>query len=182
MGLPQDVALHLADNAAYTLSKPYDDGHQFLVVHSGRPRAFTTLEVLPERPSAYVIEFPDVYDPSATGERRPFRYDGVLVSRYDQTTGTGINARLGPALHDPRNPQSKHDVGRGRDDYSLIGDGESRDIGGGVIVAVSKNEDGSYHVSISGGRVAEFEPWCIPIWFAQPIEYDTGCLMDGVGF
>ena len=155
---PDDVALHLAEDAAYTLSKPYDDGHQFLVVHSGRSHAFTTLEVLPERPSAYVIEFPDVYDPSATGERRPFRYDDVLVSRYDQSTGTGINARLGPALHDPRNPQSRHDVGWGRDDYSLIGDGESRDIGGGVIVAVSRNEDGSYHVSVSGGRIAEFEP------------------------
>ena len=46
-------------------------------------------------------------------------------------------------------------------------------------MAVSKNGDGSYHVSISGGRIAEFEPWCEPDRFAQPTEYDTGCLMDG---
>lgn len=177
---PERAALHLTENATYTLGKPLHDGYQFIVIHSGRPYAFTTLEVLAERPPAYVTEFHEVYDPSADGERRPFRNDGVLVSRYDQTTGTGIYARLGPALHDPRNPEYRHDVGWGRDDYSLIGDGESRDIGGGVVVAVSRNEDGSYNVAVSGGRVAGFGQWCNPIWFAQPTEYDTGCLMDGL--
>lgn len=174
---PEKVALHLTENATYTLSKPLHDGHQFIVIHSGRPYAFTTLEVLAERPPAYVTEFPEVYDSSVAGEQRPFRYDGVLVSRYDQTAGTGVNARLGPALYDPRNPESRHDVGWGLDDYSLIGDGENRNVGGGVVVAASRNEDGSYDVVVSGGMVAEFGQWCNPIWFAQPTEYDAGCLM-----
>ena len=164
---PEDVALHLTEHGAYRLSKPLDDGRQFLVIHSGRPRAFTTLEVVPERPSAYAIEHLEVYDPSGDGERRSFRYEGVLVSRYDQTTGTGLNARVGPALYDESNPEFAHDVGWGWDDYSLIGDGETRDIGGGVIVAASRNADGSYDVDVSGGRVAAFEPWCEPIWLAS---------------
>lgn len=29
------------------------------------------------------------YDPASPGERRPLRYDAVLVSRDDQSTGTG---------------------------------------------------------------------------------------------
>ena len=174
-----EVALHVAESGTYRLSKPLEDGDQFLVIHSGRQYAFTTLEVLPERPAAYVSGQAEVYDPSAPGGQRPFRYDGVLVSRYDQTRGTGIQARFGPALHDTRNPEVNSDVGWGRDDYSVIGDGESRAIGGGVTVSVSRNADGSYDVSVSGGKTAAFDPWCFPIWFAEPPEYDTGCQLDG---
>ena len=173
-----DVALHVTDSGTYRLSKPLEAGKQFLVIHSGRQYAFTTLEVLPDRPDVYVTRDSDVYDQSAPGGQRPFRYDGVLVSRYDQSRGTGTQARFGPALYDARNPDAAHDVGHGRDDYSLIGDGESRDIGGGVTVSVSRNGDGSYDVAVSGGKMAAFEPWCYPIWFSKPFIYDTGCQLD----
>lgn len=172
---PEDVALHLVENATYTLSKPRESGFQFLVVHSGRPYAFTTLEVLEERSSKYMTEMP-VYDPSLPQEYRPRRYEGVLVNRYDQTAGTGTDARVGPALYYKTNPKLLQDVGWGRDDYSLIGDGETRDIGSGVRIEVARNHDGSYSVTVSGGTVAEFEVWCSNIWFAT--EYDTGCHLD----
>ena len=172
------MALHVAGSGTYRLSKPFDDGHQFLVIHSGRQYAFTTLEVLPERPSVLVDRFANVFDPSAPGGQRPFRYEGVLVSRYDQTRGTGTQARFGPALHDTRNPEVNYDAGWGRDDYSVIGDGESRDIGGGVTVSVSRNGDGSFDVAVGGGKMAAFEPWCYPIWFSKLTMYDTGCLLD----
>ena len=174
-----DVALHVSESGTYRLSKPLDEGYQFLVIHSGRQHAFTTLEVLPERPAAYVNPTAEVYDPSAPGGQRKFRYDGVLVSRYDQSRGTGAQTRFGPALYDTRNPDATHDVGWGRDDYSLIGDGESRDIGNGVTVSVSKNADGSYNVSVSGGKIATFDPWCYNIWDTAN-EYDTGCKLDGM--
>ena len=173
---PEEVALHLVDNATYTLSKPRESGYQFLVVHSGRPYAFTTLEVLEERPPKYMTNIP-VYDPSVPGKRRRRRYDGVLVSRYDQTVGTGPAVRVGPALYNKENPNFLEDVGWSRDDYSLISDGERRDLGGGIRVAVTKNGDGSYEVAVSGGKVAEFEVWCRPIWFSGE-EYDTGCYLD----
>ena len=144
-----------------------------LVISSGRKHAFTTVEVLDERNPAYVETYPLVYTP--TGDR-PFRYDGVLVSRYDQATGTGINARFGPALYDERNPDFSSDVNRGYDDFSVIQDGESRDIGGGVRLEVSRNDDSSYDVTVSGGRVAEFTPWCNIIWFAFG-EFDSGCAL-----
>ncbi len=183
---PDRVALHLVDDGVYTIGKPYTEGRQFVVVHSGRQGAFTTLEVTPDYPSGYMYLLPDqVWDPSGDEDRRSFRYDGVLVSRYDQTTGTGVNARFGPALYDPRNPGAIYDVGEARDDYSLISDGEIRDIGGGVTVSASKNEDGSYNVMVSGGRVARFEPWCMPFWLTESTtepEYDTGCVLDGVQF
>ncbi len=172
---PEDVALHLVDRATYTLSKPRESGYQFLVVHSGRPNAFTTLEVLEERPSQFVANV-DVYDPSVPGNYRPRRYEGVLVSRYDQTAGTGTTARVGPALYNKENPDFLADVSWGRDDYSLVSDGETREIGGGVSVAVKENTDGSYDVTVSGGKVAEFEIWCSNIWFSE--EYDTGCYLD----
>ena len=174
---PEDVALHRVDNAAYTLSKPRETGYQFLVVHSGRRYAFTTLEVLEERSSRYRTEA-QVYDPSAPQGYRPRRYEGVLVSRYDQTAGAGSAARFGPALYHKGNPKHLEDVGWGRDDYSLIGDGEARDIGGGVRVEVTRNQNGSYNVAVSGGTVADFEVWCSNIWFAE--EYDTGCYLDGI--
>ena len=176
-----EVALHVNESGTYRLSKPLDDGYQFLVIHSGRQYAFTTLEVLPERPAALVNERALTYDPSAPGERRRFRYDGVLVSRYDQSRGTGALTRFGPALHDARNPHANHEVNAGWDDYSLIGDGESREIGSSVTVSVSKNPDGSYDVAVSGGKVAAYEPWCWPISkYGEPTEYDTGCALDGV--
>ena len=174
---PEDVALHLADNATYTLSKPRESGHQFLVVHSGRPYAFTTLEVLEERSLQFMPNI-HVYDPSVPGGYRPRRYEGVLVSRYDQTAGTGASARVGPALYHTDNPEFLADVGLGRDDYSLIGDGEMRDIGSGVRVEVTRNQNGSYNVTVSGGTVAEFEVWCSNIWFAN--EYDTGCYLEEI--
>ena len=174
---PEDVALHLVDNAVYTLSKPRESGHQFLVVHSGRPYAFTTLEVLEERSLQFMPNI-DVYDPSAPGGYRPRRYEGVLVSRYDQTAGTGTAARVGPALYNKENPEYLADVHWGRDDYSLIGDGETRDIGNGVRVAVMRNHDGSYEVTVSGGTVAEFEVWCSKTWFAN--EYDNGCALENI--
>ena len=176
---PEDVALHLSDRATYTLARPRESGSQFLVIHSGRRGAFTTLEVLDERNAIYRDTYPVVYD-SATGQKRPIRYDGVLVSRYDQTTGTGVNARVGPALYNSANPNYQSDVGYGLDDYSVIADGESRAIGGGVTVSVTKNADGSYNVSVSGGRIASYDPWCVPIWFTG--EYDTGCALDGFDF
>ena len=101
-------------------------GNQFLVIHSGRPGAFTTLEVLDERNAVYRDTNAVVYDPASPGQKRPLRYEGVLVSRYDQTNGTGINARSGPALYNSANPDYESDVGYGRDDYSVIADGESR--------------------------------------------------------
>lgn len=172
---PGDVALHLVENATYTLSKPRESGYQFLVVHSGRPHAFTTLEVLEERSPRFKAESL-IYDASVRGRYRPRRYDGVLVSRYDQTAGTGASTRVGPALYNKDNPYFLKDVGAGQDDYSLIVDGESRDIGGGISVKVRKNRDGSYDVAVSGGKVAEFEVWCSNIWFSK--EYDTGCFLD----
>ncbi len=177
---PEEVALHLSDSGTYTLRPPRERGYQFLVISSGRKYAFTTVEVLDERNPVYVEEVPTVYDPSSPGGLRPFRYDGVLVSRYDQTTGTGTSARFGPALWDERNPNFASDVGWGRDDYSVMQDGEARDIGSGVRLQVSRNEDGSYEVVVSGGRVAEFTPWCVSLWFSRD-EYDTGCLLDQAG-
>ena len=173
---PEQVALHLVDTATYTLSKPRGSGNQFLVVHSGRPYAFTTLEVLEERSDKYRADT-QVYDPAVPGKYRPRRYEGVLVSRYDHSAGTGASSRVGPALYHKENPKFLEDVGWGRDDYSLIGDGETRDIGSGVKVEVTRNRDGSYAVTVSGGRVAEFERWCSGIWFAGN-EYDTGCYLD----
>ena len=175
---PGDVALHLSDRGTYRLARPMERGRQFLVIHSGRPGAFTTLEVLDERNAIYRDAYAVVYDPASPGQRRPIRYDGVLVSRYDQTSGTGFNARVGPALYDAANPSYESDVGYGRDDYSVIADGESRAVGGGVTVSVTKNTDGSYDVTVSGGRIAAYEPWCIPIWF-PPGGYDTGCMLEG---
>ena len=157
---PGEVALHHADKGTYTLQPPRRRGYQFLVIPSGRKWAFTIVEVLDERNSAYRD------DPS-------FRYDGVLVSRYDQTAGTGLRTRFGPALHD----SSANDVNMGRDDFSVMQDGEVRDLGGGVSLEVSRNRDGSYEVSVSGGQIAEFKPWCEEIWFAFG-EYDTGCALD----
>ena len=115
---PADVALHLADSATYTLSKPLESGYQFLVINSGRPYAFTTLEVLEDFAPKY-RDREQVYDPSVAGNYRPRRYEGVLVSRYDQTAGTATAARFGPALYHKDNPDLD-DVGWGKDDYSLI--------------------------------------------------------------
>ena len=100
------MALHLDDSATYTLSRPFEDGHQFLVIHSGRRFAFTTLEVLEERAEGFKVSRAEVYDPAAPGGHRVRRYDGVLVSRYDQSAGTGTGVRFGPALHDADNPES----------------------------------------------------------------------------
>ena len=174
---PGDVALHLTDSATYTLSRPFEDGHQFLVIHSGRRHAFTTLEVLEERPDRFRVSRTEVHDLAAPGGRRPRRYDGVLVSRYDQSAGTSFNVRFGPALYDRSNPDYLVDVGWGRDDHALIPDGGARDIGGGVSVSVAKNPDGSYEVTVSGGRIAEFERWCTKIWFTAD-EFDTDCFLD----
>lgn len=174
---PEEVALHLEDSATYTLSKPFEEGYQFLVIHSGRRFAFTTLEVLEERTEPFKVSEPEVYDPSVPGGLRPRGYEGVLVSRYDQTAGTGASARFGPALYNRDNPNFLTDVGWGRDDFSLIPNGESREIGGGVTVTVAKNSEGSYEVTVSGGRVASFERWCGKIWFRAD-EYDTGCFLD----
>ncbi len=177
---PSEVALHLSDSGTYTLQPPRERGYQMLVISSGRTYAFTTVEVLDERNPAYVDQTPKVYDPSSPEERRQFRYHGVLVSRYDQSTGTGINARFGPALYDERNPDISSDVNWGRDDFSVVQDGEARDIGGGLRLQVSRNADGSYEVSVSGGRTAEFKPWCNTIWFDFG-EYDTDCALDDGG-
>ena len=174
---PEEVALHLGDAGTYTLQPARERrGYQFLVISSGRRYAFTTVEVLDGRNPAYVDGYPVVYDPSSPDERRQFRYDGVLVSRYDQSTGTGTNARFGPALYDERNPDFSSAVNRGYDDFSVMQDGEARDIGGGVRLEVKRYEDGSYEVSVSGGRVAEFTPWCNIIWFEFG-EYDGGCAL-----
>ena len=162
---PDDVALHLEESGSYTLVPPRDRGHQFLVVHSGRRHAFTTLEVLDEVPRVHQLSERVIYDPSSPGNRRRPRYEGVFVSRYDQTAGTGPQARLGPALYNRDNPDFLTDVGWGNDDHSLIPDGESRDIGGGVTVSVSRNRDGSYEVTVAGGQTAPFERWCFPLWF-----------------
>ena len=53
----------------------------------------------------------------------------------------------------------------------------ARDIGGGVRVEVSRNDDGSYTVSVTGSRVAPVAQWCTHIWFAYG-EYETGCSLD----
>ena len=101
----------------------------------------------------------------------------MLVSRYDQSAGTGTQARFGPALYRKDNPDYLTDVSWGRDDHSLIADGGTRDIGGGVRASVEKNADGTWDVTVTGGLVAEFERWCFPMWFSGT-EYDTGCFMD----
>ena len=175
---PEEVALHRSDAGTYRLRPPRQRGHQLLVISSGRKRAFTTVEVLDERGPAYVDRTPRVYDPESPGERRPFRYSGVLVSRYDQTTGAGIHARFGPALVDGRNPDVTSDVNWGRDDFSVVPDGEARDIGGGIRLEVAGRPDGSYDVTVSEGRVAPFPAWCATIWFAFG-EFDTGCALAG---
>ena len=177
---PEDVALHLTDRETYRLAKPFQSGYQFLVIHSGRRGAFTTVEVLDERNAVYRDTNAVVFDPASPGQRRAIRYDGVMVSRYDQTTGTSVNARAGPALYNAANPTYESDVGYGRDDFSVIADGESRRIGGGVTVSVAKNPDGSYDVTVSGGKTAEYTPWCVPIWFSG--EYDTGCMLEDFDF
>lgn len=174
---PEEVALHLEERATYSLATPRDRGHQFLVLHSGRRHAFTTLEVLDDVRRAHRSTGRVIYDSSAPGRRRPPRYEGVFVARYDQTAGTGTRARLGPALYNPDNPDFLTDVGWGNDDHALIPDGESRDIGGGITVSVSRNRDGSYEVTVAGGRTAAFEPWCFPLWFESGV-YDTGCFLD----
>ena len=176
---PKEVALHLSETETYTLQPPRKRGYQFLVISSGREFAFTTVEVLDERNPVYKDSIPKVYD-SSTGGERPFRYEGVLISRYDQTAGTGIDARLGPALYDESNPDFSSDVNWGRDDFSIMQDGETREIGSGVGLEVSRNEDGSYEVSVSGGKTAEFTPWCRSIWFYFGT-YDTGCALDRAG-
>lgn len=176
---PEDVALHLEERATYTLARPQQPGTQFLVVHSGRRHAFTTLEVLPEFPPAY--RHPRSVVQEGSGRRRPLRYEGVFVARYDQSAGTGTSARFGPALHNRDNPDYLEDVGDGYDDHSVItAGGGSRDIGGGVTVRVSQNRDGSYDVTVAGGRTAEFERWCPRLWFLPGFEYDTGCSLDDV--
>lgn len=174
---PHRVALHLHDTSTYTLSRPGEAGYQLLVVHSGRRYAFTTLEVIYRESDRYKIDGRRVCDSTAPGARRSRRYDGVLVSRYDQTAGTGSQARFGPALYDRNNPEFLTDVGWGRDDYSLIPDGGIRDIGGGVSVSIAKNADQGYSVTVSGGKTAEFERWCPALWFSGE-EYDTGCYLD----
>ena len=175
---PKEVALHLRDSGTYTLQPPRKRGNQFLVISSGRKLAFTTVEVLDERNPAYVQTYPVVF--TATGDR-PFRYDGVLGQPVrPKSTGTGIHARFGPALYDERNPDFSSDVNRNYDDYSVIQDGESRDIGGGVRLEVNLNDDGSYDVTVSGGRVAEFAPWCNFIWF-EVGKFDEGCALHGGG-
>lgn len=173
---PERVALHIADEGTYTLSRAFDPGHQFLVVHSGRRYAFTTLEVHPDRDMESVRLDAIIRDPSVEGGFRPRNYEGVQVNRYDQTHGTGARTRVGPAFHDKENPNWLKDVGRARDDYSMITDGQSRDLGGGVTASVSRNPDGSFDVTISGGRVAEFEPWCARFSFVPA--YETGCRLD----
>lgn len=173
---PEDVALHLEERATYTLAKPRRRGYQFLVLNSGRRGAFTTLEVLDDFPPAYRRPGNIIRDVS--GRYRLTRYEGVFVARYDQTRGTGINVRVGPALYNADNPHYLTDVGRGYDDYSLIPDGEERDIGGGITVAVSRNRDGSYEVTVTGGRTAAFEPWCAPIRALPDDPWDTGCFLD----
>ena len=77
-------------------------------------------------------------------------------------------------------PNYYTDVGWGRDDYSVFGDSESREIGSGVTVSAALNEDGSYDVTVSGGVIAEYEPWCMEIWFSA--EYDTGCALANFNF
>ena len=175
---PGEVALHRDDSATYTLRKPFEHGYQFLVIHSGRRFAFTTLEVLEERPVRFKVSRAEIHDPTAPGGRRARRYEGVLISRYDQSAGTGTHVRFGPALYDRNNPEFLVDVGWGRDDYALVPDGGIREIGGGITVGVARNADGSYQVTVSGGTVAEFERWCDKIWFSAE-EYDTGCFLDG---
>ena len=174
---PEEVALHLEERATYTLAKPRDRGHQFLVVHSERRHAFTTLEVLADIHRVHRATDRVIYDPDGPGRRRPPRYEGVFVARYDQSAGTGVQARLGPALHNQNNPDFLTDVGLTNDDHSLIPDGDSRNIGGGVTVFVSRNQDGSYEVTVEGGKTAPFARWCFPLWFESDA-YDTGCLLD----
>ena len=169
---PDDVALHTKNEAPYRLSKPRESGKQFLVVHSGRQYAFTTIEVLEDRTSRYKGDL--VTDVSVPGGERCRRYEGVLVSRYDHSVG--FQARLGPALYDTSNPNYLSDVGYGHDDYSVIQDGEKRDIGGGVSVSAKRNQDGSYEVTVSGGKVAGFEKWCEPHWRDQ--SYEAGCFLN----
>ena len=108
---------------------------------------------------------------------RARRYRGVLVSRYDQSPGSGTNARFGPAFYNRDNPNFLADVGWGRDDHSPIPDGAAMNIGGGVTVNAAKNPDGSYDVTVTGGRVAAFTRRCHPMW-SSATEYDTGCLLD----
>ena len=180
---PSEVALHRTDSGVYTLQPPRTRGNQFLVISSGRPYAFTTLEVLDDRSDDYRnADWPRIYDRTAPDEFRLPHFEGVFVSRYDQTTGTGVNARLGPALYNEENPDYLTDVYLGNDDYSLITDGESRDIGGGVRVQALRNDDGSYTVMVTGGRVAPFPRWCRLAWFRQGEEYawryDAFCALD----
>jgi hypothetical protein len=55
--------------------------------------------------------------------------------------------------------------------------GQTREIGSGVSVEVTRNSDGSYEVTVSGGKVAEFPRWCNQI-HGSPNRYDTGCLLN----
>lgn len=176
---PENVALHLEPEASYTLSAPHEPGYQFLVIHSGRRDAFTTLEVLEQRPERFKVQRQDVVDYEVVGSTRARRYEGVLVSRYDQSAGTGTQARFGPALYYKDNPNYLEDVGWGRDDYSLVPDGGTRELGNGVRVRVDKNADGTWNVSVSGGLEAKFKRWCEPMWFSGT-EYDTGCSLEGI--
>ena len=44
---------------------------------------------------------------------------------------------------------------------------------------MKKNPDGSYEVTVSGGKTAEFKKWCgfIPSPL-EDIEYDIGCSLE----
>ena len=187
---PDDVALHLEESrqlhagtaagpgpsipgcALRTSPRLHDPGSP----RRGAPRS-SSIGAGHLRSVGWVRDWTGRSHAGGPGSRRPPRYEGVFVARYDQTAGTGTRARLGPALYNRDNPDFLTDVGWGADDHSLIPDGESRDIGGGVTVSVSQNRDGSYEVTVAGGRTAPFEPWCFPLWFESG-EYDTGCYLD----
>ena len=177
---PPNVALHLGERGTYTLSPPGEAGKQFLVIHSNRPYAFTTLEVLEDRHSSYKRTGMNIYDSSAPQNERAVRYEGVLVSRYDQSTGTGLYARFGPAFYNENNPNFLDLVGSGFDDTSVIQSGETLDLTPSVSAEVTKNNDGSYEVTISGGKVAEFPKWCRTIQSSHNSdpEFDTDCFLD----
>ena len=60
----------------------------------------------------------------------------------------------------------------------MIADGETVNLTEDVSVSVTKNTDGTYEVTVSGGKVAEFPRWCWPLDSVGSVLYDTGCTLD----
>ena len=121
----------------------------------------------PTRKTTWLAQGDGFQAPAALG---PSRYGGIQVSRYDQSTGTGLLGRFGPTLCNEDNRDFASDVNWGSDDFSVVGDGKARDSGTGVHPRASCKDEEGFEVSMSGGGLACFrsgEPRPGSLWDMQ---------------